>query len=147
MSSIQVLVASSDVERRATLAKILGECGLEPVFASNLEEVRIVLLQSSVHLVFCEDNLPEGDFREILRLAKATRPEAQVVVSSFLGGWDEYLEAMRLGAFDFIAPPYRSAEILSIVKVVYQDYCVKQKKERRYYIQAGELSQDDKATA
>jgi len=126
MSWIQALVASADVERRATLEKILGECGLDTVLASNTEEVRIILLQEPIHLVFCEDNLPEGDFRAILRLAKATRPDAHVVVSSLLGEWDAYLEAMQLGAFDFIAPPYRGPEILSIVNSVCPDYLVKQ---------------------
>ena len=136
MSWIQVLVASSNGERRATLTKILGECSLEPVFASNVEEVRTILVQSSVDLVFCEDNLPEGDFREVLRLAKATRPEAQVVVSSLLGEWEEYLEAMQLGAFDYVAPPYRDTEILSIVNSVCHGRGVTQKEGTPFHTQA-----------
>jgi hypothetical protein len=36
---------------------------------SNVEETR--------HVVFCEDNLPDGGFREIHCLVKANRPEIQ----------------------------------------------------------------------
>jgi DNA-binding NtrC family response regulator len=138
------LVASSDVERRATLAKILEECNLEAVLASSVEEVRIALTKGSVHLLFCEDNLPEGDFREVLRVAKAIRPEAQVVVASLLGGWGMYLEAMQLGAFDFIAPPYRDAAVRSIVNGVYLGYCLKNK-ETRYHCHEEDFSQDEAA--
>jgi two-component system, response regulator, stage 0 sporulation protein F len=147
MSWIQALVACLDVERGATLAKTLEECSLEPVLASNVEEVRIILLQRPVHLVFCEDNLPEGGFREVLRLVKATRPDAQVVVSSLLGAWEEYLEAMHLGAFDFVPPPYRGDEIVSIVYRVCQNYCLKKKDNTLFYVQFGELPQGGKAIA
>jgi hypothetical protein len=66
---IQVLVVGSDVGKRTALVDILEECGLEPMIASNVEETR--------HVVFCEDNLPDGGFREIHCLVKANRPEIQ----------------------------------------------------------------------
>src|SRR5258707_1428876 len=105
MNLIQVLVVGSAVGKRKALVDILEECGLEPVIASNLGEVRNILGRRPIHVVFCEDNLPDGGFREILRLVKANRPEVQVVLSSMLGDVDEYIEAMNLGAFDFVAPP------------------------------------------
>ena len=125
MSWIQVMVASSDPEGRVTLAKILAECGLTPLIATSVEEVRSVLSRSVVHLMFCEDNLPDGRYSEVLHLARSTSPIPQVVVCSRLGELEEYLEAAYLGAFDFILPPYRSAEIVSVLYGVWKDYCAK----------------------
>ena len=122
MSGIQVLLASSDRQGRAELAKIVAECGVQPLTASSVEEVRALLLQGPIQLIFCQDDLPDGGFREILRLAKAARPIAQVVVSCRWGELEEYLEAMQLGAFDFIVPPYRPAEIVSIVYGTWRDF-------------------------
>jgi DNA-binding NtrC family response regulator len=92
-----------------------------------------------MHVVFCEDRLPDGGFREILCLVKANRPEVQVVVSSMLGDVHEYIEAMNLGAFDFIALPYRSSEIISVVGGAFRRCRLKRKDEGVLYHQTEEL--------
>ena len=129
MKSIQVLVTGCDAGKRTALLNMLEEYGLEPMIASNVEETRQILERRPMHVVFCEDRLPDGGFREILRLVKANRPEVQVVVSSMLGDVHEYIEAMNLGAFDFIASPYRSSEIISVVDGAYWRYRLKRKDE------------------
>jgi DNA-binding NtrC family response regulator len=116
----ETVVACPDAGRRTSLLDILGQCGLQPKSVASLSDVRDVLSRSPVHLLFCEDVLPDGDFRDALWLAKATG--VPLVVTSLLGELDEYLEAMELGAFDFIAPPYRQAEVESIVSSVQQNY-------------------------
>ena len=141
VSFIQVLVVGSDVENRTALVDILEECGLEPVIASNVEETGNILARRPAHVVFCEDNLSDGSFREILRLVKTTRPEIQVVVSSKLGDVEEYIEAMNLGAFDFIAPPYRDTDVVSVVDSACDRYRLKRKDESFLYIRTGELPQ------
>jgi len=138
VSFIQVLVVGSDVGNRTALVNILEECGLEPVIASNVEETGNILARRPTHVVFCEDNLPDGSFREILRLVRATRPDIQVVVSSKLGDVDQYIEAMNLGAFDFIAPPYRDADVISVIDSACDRYRLKRKDESFLYIQTGE---------
>jgi DNA-binding NtrC family response regulator len=147
VSWIQVLVVGSDVVKRTALVDILEECGLEPVIASNLEETRNILARRPMHVVFCDDNLTDGGFREVLRLVKAATPEIQVVVSSRLADVDEYIEAMNLGAFDFIAPPYRGTEIISVVDSASKRYRLKRKDETMPYIPAEELPPRGKSVA
>ena len=91
-------------------------------------------------MVFCEDKLPDGSFREILCLVKANRPEVQVVLSSMLGDVHEYIEAMNLGTFDFIAPPYRSSEVISVVDGAYRRYQLKRKDEAGFFDQTEECA-------
>jgi DNA-binding NtrC family response regulator len=129
VNRIQVLLVGADVGKRTALVDILEECGLEPMIASNVEETIQILARRPPHVVFCEDNLPDGGFREILCLVKAYRPKIQVVLSSMLGAVDEYIEAMNLGAFDFIAPPYRTTEIVSVVDGACKRYRLKRKDE------------------
>jgi DNA-binding NtrC family response regulator len=129
VKSIQVLVTGCDAGKRTALLNMLEEYGLQPIIASNVEETRQIIERRPMHVVFCEDRLPDGGFREILRLVKANRPEIQVVVSSMLGDVHEYIEAMNLGVFDFIAPPYRSSEIISVVDGAYRRYGLKRKDE------------------
>ena len=139
MKSIQVLVTGCDAGKRTALLNRLEEYGLEPMIASNVEETRQILERKPVHVVFCEDRLPDGGFREILCLVKANSPEVQLVVSSMLGDVHEYIEAMNLGAFTFIAPPYRSSEIISVVDGAHRRYRLKRKDEGILYQQTEEL--------
>ncbi|MGH9502849.1 MAG: hypothetical protein ACRD20_08365 [Terriglobales bacterium] len=116
-------MAASGTETQTALAGILAQCGLESIAASNFSEVRAMFgTQPPPQLVFCEDDLPPGGFREVLRLARVTGSGALVVVTSLLGELDNYLEAMELGAFDFIAPPYRRIEVESIIKNGCENY-------------------------
>lgn len=147
LSGLGVLVANSDTGKRTALVDILAQCGLESMTVTNVDEVRTALSQQAVHLVFCEDALPEGGFREVLRLAQATGSGVPLVVSSLLGELEEYLEAMQLGAFDFIAPPYRPSEVESIVNSVRQNYSSKRMGGTHFNIQAGAVSRDDETVA
>lgn len=114
----QVLVACSDPESWRTLLGVLAQCGLEPVFSSTVSEAREILAGQSVLLVFCEADLADGSFHDVLRAAETAEAKIPVVVASRRDDTAEYLEAMGSGAFDFIACPFRSAEVEWIVSHV-----------------------------
>jgi DNA-binding NtrC family response regulator len=145
VSWLQVLVACSDPDRRSALVDILAQLGLEPVIATDMGEVRTIFAERPLHLLFCEDGLPQGGFRELLRLAKATGSQFAVVVCSLLGELDQYLEAMQLGAFDFIAPPYRRGEVEFIVDSVRKNYLLKRMGGTHPYVQGAVCREDDAA--
>ncbi len=147
MSCLGILVANSDAGKRSALVHILAQCGLESTTVTSVDEVGAALAQQDVHLVFCEDVLPEGGFREVLRLAQATGSAVPLVVSSLLGEMEEYLEAMQLGAFDFIAPPYRHSELESIVNSARQHYLSKCMGGTHCNFQAGAVSRNDEGVA
>ena len=102
MNRVHVLVACSDPARGTALVEFLARFGCEPLIAADINEVRAVLAQHSLQLAVCEHDLPESGYREALSLAKATGSEVLVVVCSRLSDTDQYLEAMQLGAFDFV---------------------------------------------
>jgi two-component system, response regulator, stage 0 sporulation protein F len=147
MSWFQVLVACSNPGRSIALVDILTQLGLEPVIAGDINEVRTIVARPPLHLVFCEEELPEGGFRGVLRLIKATGSEVAVVVFSLLGELDQYLEAMQQGAFDFIAPPYRRGEVELIVNSVRKNYLLKRMGGTHSYIQAATVCLEDEAAA
>ena len=82
---------------------------------STLRELQSRLANQQIDLIFCATKLNDGSFREVLRALKLAQPPVPVVVFSRVGDPEEYLEAMRLGAFDFLAPPYGPREVDWIV--------------------------------
>jgi DNA-binding NtrC family response regulator len=107
----QIVVASSDLESRRLLMQILSRQGLDPISVSNLAECRETIEKERVGLIFADRHLADGSFRDVLELARLGTEKVRVVVTSKHPDWDEYLEAMRLGAFDVIASPCRPTDV------------------------------------
>lgn len=107
----QILVASSDLESRRGLASILTRQGLDPISISSLAECREIIEKENVGLVFCDRHLADGNYRDLLNASRSAKGKVRVVVTSKHADWDEYLEAMRLGAFDVISSPCRPTDV------------------------------------
>jgi DNA-binding NtrC family response regulator len=107
----QILVASSDLERRRSLMQTLSRQGLDPIGVANLAECAETLTKERVGLIFCDRHLTDGNYRDLLETVRSGSGNVRVVVCSKHPDWDEYLEAMRYGAFDVIASPCRPTDV------------------------------------
>ena len=107
----QVLVAMSDIDGRSALASTLAGKGLEPIFASTLEETRSILNREPIAVVFFQNQLEDGGFHDILGEHTGVAPTVPVVVCSPTYDHGIYMDAMSQGAFDFVAYPYAQREI------------------------------------
>ena len=102
----QVLVISPEKEHHEKITAAMNKCGLTSVCCMKIDEARIFMDNEKFGVVFCHETLPDGDFRGVV---SAARPIPVVVLSRF-AEWDHYLDALRAGAFDYIACPPDSAE-------------------------------------
>ncbi len=113
--SRHVLLALSDKDGHGVLVSTLAGMGLDPIYASTLKEARSVLTREPVAIMFCEDQLEDGTFRDILSENARGEGQVPVVVCSSSDDQRLYLDAMWRGAFDFISYPYSPKEIDWIV--------------------------------
>jgi two-component system response regulator PilR (NtrC family) len=107
----EILVASSDLEGRRALSNILAKLGVDPLTSSTVRECKELIASERVGLIFCDRLLADGNCYDLLNASRAGRTKARVVVMSSTADWDEFLEAMRLGAFDVIASPCRATDV------------------------------------
>jgi DNA-binding NtrC family response regulator len=107
----EILIVSAELEDRLALARILEAHDLEALCVPTLREAQEALRKETVGLVFCEKNLPDGTYRDLLAAGRTLKTRVRVVVTSRQADWDEYLVAMRLGAFDVIASPCRPTDV------------------------------------
>lgn len=110
-----VLIACSDPEGRKTLAQALTGCGLRTVYAPTVAGAKTVLAHRRVSLVFCASELADGRFSDVLNAAQQVGRSVPVVVASRSDDTRQYMEAMRSGAFDYVATPCRHDEVERIV--------------------------------
>jgi len=117
----RIVVASSNLEARRSLGAALSAEGLEPICASGVAECRAALQAGDVGLIFCDSDLKDGSYVDILRLARRGESKARVVVTSGSPDWDEYLRAIRFGAFDVMSLPSRPIDLKWIVTQARRD--------------------------
>lgn len=110
------LVVSSDEEVRRSLAKMLVQCELAPLFSSTVAESRMVLSRRKVFIVLCHDLLVDGEYHDIVRMVNQSDTNVPVIVVSRTGDWPEYLTAIRAGVFDHLAYPPIAGELQRIIR-------------------------------
>ena len=112
---IPVLVVSSEFRHCNALGDTIRQEGWKTIRASTVGECKGVLANQDVDLVFCERNLTDGTYHDVLAIARLRRRNARLVVMSRCPNWDQYLEALHAGAFDLIASPCETAVIASVL--------------------------------
>ncbi len=111
----EVLIATADLETCRRLASILSPWGVKPICASTVGKAKAVLARQGVPMVFCEDRLADGSFRDVLGAARLVKSKVRVVVISRTSDENGYLEAIQGGAFDVIPSSCRPADVHRVV--------------------------------
>jgi DNA-binding response OmpR family regulator len=111
MKGKRLLIVDDEKNIRLTLAQSLQSLGVETETAVYAEEALYKLAQNEYSLVLLDLELPGMDGMEMLRRVKRTRPEVPVMIITAYGTEESSLEALKLGAVDFVQKPFSSKEI------------------------------------
>ena len=113
---MRVLVVDSDRTYGGSLAGDLAGQGHAAELADSGSEALAQLEQGGFDLVFADIRIPDQGGLEFLRSVKGgRRPETEVVLMSANGSIRAAVEAVKLGAFDFVAKPITPAELAALV--------------------------------
>ena len=111
----QAIVACADPEIRQRLLSVLNEFRLHPVLLDTLDDAKVLLTQEETAMALVQPRFSDGNFHEILRAANGPESRTPVIVCSDYYDKELYIEAMSLGAFDYLAFPYRREDVAWIV--------------------------------
>ena len=118
LSMFTILIVDDESGIRRSLGESLTEEGYSVIKAEGGEQA-ISLLQSSdgdgIRLMILDVWLPGIDGLETLKQAKTARPELPVVMISGHGSIDTAMNAVKLGAFDFLEKPVDLDRLLLVV--------------------------------
>ena len=107
----QIVVASADMESRRSLATVLTRLGLDPICTSTVRECRAMLAKEYVGLVFCDRDLEDGDYRDILAASRSTKRHPSVVLTGQHGNSEENHEAIGFGVFGVTVTPCHPTDV------------------------------------
>jgi DNA-binding NtrC family response regulator len=92
--------------------RILDRLGVDCVVASTISECRQILVQENVALVFCDRDLNDGGYRDLLAGATCrSETSVRVVLMTSQINPDEYNAAKHAGLFEVISSPCRPTDV------------------------------------
>jgi DNA-binding NtrC family response regulator len=106
----EILVLEDDAPLRKRLAAYLRGLGAEVTEAARLAEARRLLPELRFAFALVDLHLPDGEVLELLREGAFSENTCVVVMTAF-GGVRQAVEAMRLGASDYLAKPFETEEL------------------------------------
>ncbi|HEX7176900.1 MAG TPA: sigma-54 dependent transcriptional regulator [Pyrinomonadaceae bacterium] len=115
----QVLIIDDETNLRESLAELVESEGFRAAQAANGEEaVRVLRAGATVaDVVFLDMRMPKLDGLSVLRLIQEEKlTDAPVIVISAFGDSSKMIEAMRLGAYDYITKPLDLDETVAILR-------------------------------
>ncbi len=111
----RVLVVDDEENTRIGLVKLLCQEGYHTEAVANGFEALDFLKKSLVDLVITDINMPEMNGLVFLGELNRTYPEIKVVMITAYGGVGSYLEAMNLGALEYLHKPVKLSDLRAIV--------------------------------
>jgi two-component system response regulator FlrC len=111
----RVLVVDDEEGIRTFIGEVLEGEGLRVTLAADGESAARMLDRESFHLMLTDLKMPGLDGMFLLRKARAESPETEVVVLTAHGTVAGAVEAMKLGAFDYLDKPLSGPDELRLV--------------------------------
>ncbi len=115
MTNKTILLADDDASLRRVLAHHLTEAGYPVLTAIDGKEGLRVFTEQQVDMVITDIQMPELSGLEMMRRISVMSPDVMVLVITAHGSIETAVEAMKLGAYDYITKPFNREELLLTV--------------------------------
>jgi two-component system response regulator HydG len=113
-----ILIVDDEFSIRRTLAMLLSSEGHAALEAEGLEGAKAALERSAVDLVVTDLRLGEGNGIDLLSHLRGIGHPAESIVMTAYASIETAVEAMRLGAYDYLTKPINPDELLLRVNKV-----------------------------
>lgn len=109
-----VLVVDDKANMLSLASKVLRK-NARVLTASSGEQAVRVLEHEEVAVVVCDLRMPQMDGLEVLRVCRSVQPRAAFVLMTAFATVPTAVEAMKLGAYDYVTKPFQPEELRAVV--------------------------------
>jgi len=110
-----ILFISERSEDAHCLTHMLHALPMVLTHAGSLRQARIKLKEGRCDLILTEARLPDGNWLDVLHLARDCPRDLEVVVTDAVADAHFWAEALNLGAYDLITQPFYEPEVRRIL--------------------------------
>ena len=116
----RILIVDDEENARIGLKKLLALEGFQVEAVANGFEALEYLQKNVVDLVITDINMPEMNGLVFLRELNRSYPAVNVIMVTAYGGVESYLEAMNLGAFEYLNKPVKIEELKVVMARIFK---------------------------
>jgi nitrogen regulation protein NR(I) len=121
----RVLVADDELNMRRVLEAMLRREGYDVITAANgVEAMGGMGTKGGVHTVITDLKMPGLDGMGLLKRLSAEYPDVPVVMITAHGSVESAVEAVKLGAFDYLEKPFEQEQIRQVVAKALNTYAL-----------------------
>jgi CheY-like chemotaxis protein len=106
-----ILIVDDEKNIRLTLSTSLEALGVKTDSAEDGKEALLKLKEKEFGLILLDLRMPGVDGMEVLRQVRESRPDICIIILTAFGTIELAVEAMKLGATDFIQKPFVPGQI------------------------------------
>jgi two-component system, NtrC family, response regulator PilR len=114
--SVDLLILDDEASLRDFLSIVFEEEGWSVEAAGTLAEARAAIQKNEPDLILCDLMVPDGSGIDLLREVKAQNPSIAVIMITAHTSTKSAVDALKAGAFDYIAKPFDIEELKIIVR-------------------------------
>jgi len=108
----RILIVDDDDSLRESLELVLVAERYDVVTAEDGEKALRLIEETSIDIVLSDLRMPGIDGLELIPQLRRRLPDATIILMSAYGTEDLAIEAMKRGAYDYIAKPFQPSEVL-----------------------------------
>lgn len=128
-----ILVVEDDAAIRKSTATYFQEKGYEVVCASNGQHALQLLEKAEADVLLTDLRISGLDGIDLLKAALEQKPPIPTIIVSGMGTMQDAIEALRLGAFDYIIKPVQDMELIlhSVERALTHSKLIEREKKRK----------------
>ena len=112
----RLLIIDDEENMRHMLSKVLGKTGYSVETACNGYEGLDMIQNADFEFILCDIKMPNMSGMDFLKSARDKIRTTTVIMMSAYGTIDTAIEAMKLGAYDYISKPFKTDEVYLTLK-------------------------------
>ena len=116
MSGERILIVDDESDLASSCQRMLQRKGYQAAIAGNGREALEQIAQTEPNLVITDFKMPVMGGMQLLEAIKEDFPEIQVLMMTAFSTIEDAVEAMRLGAADFVPKPFTPDQLLVVVE-------------------------------
>ncbi len=122
---IELLVVDDDSDFRSTLVRRFQRCGFEVQDAPDGETAWGIVQRRDFHVGVFDMMMPGQSGLDLLKQFKEHNIDCEVILLTGEGSIETAVEAMKLGAFDYLTKPFPLKDLESLIEKAYERHTLR----------------------
>jgi two-component system nitrogen regulation response regulator GlnG len=117
--TVTVLTVGDAADEHVSLRSILTHSNWRLFEAASCAEARAILERQRVSVVVCDELLPDGDWKQVLRTVEALPVSPPLIVTARNADDLLWSEVLNLGGYDLLPKPFDFNEVVRAVGIAW----------------------------